>query len=150
MLVPLLQNTCTNAAHSAAAHVMTTTSAFGSSAGVLNNCGACFPTAAQFTAAKSGVLLLDGRNFLEKSSALTAAESRSRAGCSASVVCDAFGVAVILDLHSERFSVTVTRNVATARRTRYFRRTSAVVRPLFVPDALAHPRSNFYPAMVPA
>src|SRR6202041_105734 len=93
MLVALLQNTCTSAAHSASAHVMTTASAFGSCAGVLSSCGDCFPTAAQFTTGKSGVLMMDGRNFFEKSSALTAAETRRRAGCNASVECDAFPVA---------------------------------------------------------
>src|ERR1700691_6087417 len=110
MLVPPLQNTCTNAAHSYSAHVMTTASAFGGCAGVVSSCGACFPTAAQFTAGKSGVLLMDGRNFFEKSSVLMAAETRRRAGCNGSVVCGTFEAAVMFHLHSEHFSVTVMRN----------------------------------------
>src|SRR5580658_2440253 len=93
MLVALLQNTCTSAAHSASAQVITTASAVGSCVGVASSCGAGFPTAAQFTTGKSGVLLMDGRNFFENSSAVTAAETRRRAGCNASVECDAFPVA---------------------------------------------------------
>src|SRR5580658_348558 len=136
MLVPLLQNTCTNAAHSASAQVMTTVSAFGSCAGVLSNCGACFPTAAQFTAGKSGVLLMDGSNFFEKSSALTAAESRSRAGCNASDDCDSFDVAFMFYLHDEQYLVKVMRNMATAGRPRHFWQACPAVRPLFARDAL--------------
>ena len=82
---------------------------------------------------------IDGRNFLEKSSALMAAESRSRAGCNASVVCDIFGVVVMLHLHSECFSTTVARNVATARRPLNFRHTSPVVRPSFELKTAARP-----------
>jgi hypothetical protein len=59
-------------------------------------------------------LLMDGSNFLEYSSALTAAESSKRAGCNASVDCDSFVVAFIFCLHSEGYCETLTRNVATA------------------------------------
>ena len=38
---------------------------------------------------------MDGWNFLAKSAGLTAAETRSLAGCSASLICDTFAMAVI-------------------------------------------------------
>src|ERR1700733_11649735 len=123
MLVALLQNTCTSAAHSASAHVMTTASAFGSCAGVFSNCGACFPTAAQFTTGKPGVLLIDGTNFFENSSALTAAETSRRAGCSASVECDAFPVAGMFISVSK---VSICNNVAKAPHPRRFEPASPV------------------------
>jgi hypothetical protein len=95
MAVPLLQKTCCNAAHSGSAQVTTTASAAGRLDGVFSSCGAECPIASQFTAGNAGVLLMDGWNFLAKSAALTAAETRSRAGCNASLVPSTFAIGVI-------------------------------------------------------
>src|ERR1700683_1314003 len=99
---------------------MTTASAVGSCAGVLSSCGACFPIAAQFTTGKSGVLLMAGRNFFEKSSALTAAETSRRAGCNASVECDTFPVAGMFISISRGYPATMIRNMAKAPHPRQF------------------------------
>jgi hypothetical protein len=57
MAVPLEQKTCSMAAHSALAQVMTTALAFGSfPAGVFSRLGACCPTWPQFIAGKAGAL----------------------------------------------------------------------------------------------